>query len=187
MSFSRQHLLILAVIAEGVILIAALILSELFDISLTLSTENVWQDTFIGILGAIMPIALFILSLSEKASSIPVINSLRRTVLTDIRQLFVNARLVDLFTVSLLAGVSEELLFRGVIQSSLGIITASIIFGLFHFVTRAYVIVATIMGLYIGLFYQISGSLLIPVQIHCIYDFGALVYLKYFARGNLDA
>ena len=113
--------------------------------------------------------------------------SLRKTIINDIRVIFSKTKLLDLCLISILAGFAEELLFRGVIQVKLGIVGASIIFGLLHFITPAYCVIATIMGFYLGFLFQYYESLLIPVQLHFIYDLGALVYLRYFVKpqGNV--
>ena len=87
---------------------------------------------------------------------------------------------MDLVLISLLAGIAEEILFRGVVQARFGIATASILFGLVHCVSPAYIFITTIMGFYIGMFFLFSGSLLVPVQLHFIYDLAALAYLKYY-------
>ncbi len=81
---------------------------------------------------------------------------------------------------------AEELLFRGVIQVKLGIVGASIIFGLLHFITPAYCVIATIMGFYLGFLFQYYESLLIPIQLHFIYDLGALLYLRYYVSAETN-
>ena len=108
--------------------------------------------------------------------------SLRKIIITDIKNLFSNTNLLDICLISILAGFAEELLFRGVIQVKLGIVGASIIFGLLHFITPAYCVIAIIMGFYLGFLFQYYESLLIPIQLHFIYDLGALVYLRYYVR-----
>lgn len=105
--------------------------------------------------------------------------------------LFRRAPAGTLFLVSLLAGVGEELLFRGVIQGGLtgllgpwpAVVVASVIFGLMHALTRAYFVVATVMGLYLGLFYLWTGNLLIPILIHFLYDW---VVLRYYLAKHPD-
>jgi membrane protease YdiL (CAAX protease family) len=82
------------------------------------------------------------------------------------------------------AGVGEELLFRGVLQAELAmlwgpwsaLVVASIVFGLCHWITPAYAIIATIMGAYLGGLYWYTGGLLVPVLVHTLYDFVAFVY-----------
>ncbi len=84
--------------------------------------------------------------------------------------------------VALAAGIGEELLFRGVIQGGLAslvgpwsaLVIASLLFGLVHAMTRAYFIIATLAGFYLGLLYLWTGNLLIPVVVHFLYDWVAL-------------
>lgn len=94
---------------------------------------------------------------------------------------------------SLLAGFGEELLFRGVLQAwltgsmgpwpALGL--AAVVFGLMHAVSRAYFVVATVMGLYLGLLYQLSGNLLLACLVHALYDWFAIEYvLREIARDS---
>jgi len=70
-------------------------------------------------------------------------------------------------------------LFRGIIQGKFGLLIASVLFGFAHAITPAYVVVATLMGLYIGFLYDYYGSLLVIIQLHFMYDLCALLWLKY--------
>lgn len=165
---------------EGLVLVAALLISWFCDIKLFPLTQNVFRDIVIGTLGALIPLVLFAILLSEKIDNIPSMVSLKRTIINDIRPIFSETKLIDLCFISACAGLGEELLFRGVIQAKLGIVVASIIFGLLHFITPAYFVIATIMGLYMGFLFQRFDSLLIPVQLHFVYDLGALIFLRYY-------
>ena len=158
----------------------ALIIAKFYGIKLLPLTRNVFRDIMIGTFGAIFPLALFMLLLSKKADGIPLLGSLKSLIIIDIKAIFSEAKLPDLCIISAFAGLAEELLFRGVIQVKLGIVGASIIFGLLHFLTPAYFIIATIMGFYLGILFQYYDSLLIPIQLHFMYDLGALIYLRYF-------
>jgi uncharacterized protein len=104
---------------------------------------------------------------------------------------------------SLLAGVGEELLFRGWLQfgvgqwlfgspSSIGgLLLGALLFGVCHAVTRTYAVVAGLVGLYLGLLQIVSGHLLAPMIAHAGYDFIALLYLLKWhpgvERGNAAA
>jgi membrane protease YdiL (CAAX protease family) len=182
----RSKLLGLALLVEGVAIILALVLARLWGITLFPLTEHLLRDCLIGTTGAAIPFALFIFSLSEKGKAIPIIRSLRKTITGDIRALFASATFIDICLISLMAGVAEELLFRGVIQAQWGIIAASILFGVLHSITPAYILLATLIGFYIGLLYQVFQSILIPIQLHCIYDFGALIYLRYLVKEQIS-
>jgi uncharacterized protein len=99
--------------------------------------------------------------------------------------MFARSSAVQLALISIVAGIGEELLFRGVLQPLLigwlglivGLILASLVFGLLHAVTPTYAVLATIIGIYFGWFARASGNLLGPIVAHAIYDFVALAYL----------
>ena len=84
-----------------------------------------------------------------------------------------------------LAGVGEELLFRGVIQVWLAERTplwlaltgASILFGLGHWLTASYALLASLIGAYLGILFLVSGNLLAPMVAHAAYDVVALFVL----------
>jgi membrane protease YdiL (CAAX protease family) len=91
----------------------------------------------------------------------------------------------ELALISLCAGVGEEVLFREIIQQALsshfgslvGIAGASVLFGLAHLITPTYAIVTAVIGVYLGLWFDLTGNLLIPVVTHAFYDFVALLIL----------
>ncbi|MEE4637505.1 MAG: CPBP family intramembrane glutamic endopeptidase [Wenzhouxiangella sp.] len=106
--------------------------------------------------------------------------------------LFRHAPPGTLFLVALLAGVGEELLFRGVIQGGLdgvlgpwpALVLASILFGAMHALSKAYFVLATVMGFYMGLIYLWTGNLLIPILIHFLYDW---IVLRYYVDAHENA
>jgi membrane protease YdiL (CAAX protease family) len=91
-----------------------------------------------------------------------------------------------------IAGISEETLFRGVLQAGLarelsplgGLLIASGLFGLAHFASRTYAALAGIMGLYLGLLFMIQKTLLAPVLTHALYDLAALLWLVRRVRAS---
>ena len=81
--------------------------------------------------------------------------------------------------ISVLAGLGEELVFRGVLQEKGGLVLAAVLFGLFHFVSFAYFAVATFLGIYLGSVYIWTGHhFLSPVIIHVLYDFVFLILMR---------
>ena len=84
--------------------------------------------------------------------------------------------------VSLLAGFGEELLFRGVLQGWLAgfsppwlaVVAASLVFGLLHFLSWTYFLFAVGFGLYLGVIYQVTDSLLAVCLVHALYDWMAI-------------
>lgn len=82
----------------------------------------------------------------------------------------------DLIWLGLLPGLSEELLFRGVMLPALGlnltaVIISSLLFGVLHLSGTdqwPYVVWATIIGFALGYCALITGNLLIPIVAHVI-------------------
>ncbi len=92
----------------------------------------------------------------------------------------------QLLLISCLAGLSEELLFRGVLQRGieqfsgspwLALAAASVLFGLAHPITPTYAVLAALIGAYLGGLMLATDNLLPPMVAHAAYDFAALVYL----------
>jgi len=89
---------------------------------------------------------------------------------------------VSLVLLAALAGLAEELLFRGVVQIGLArllpdwgaLLVASAAFGLAHFVTPTYAVLASLAGLYLGGLFCLQGSLTAPIVAHTLYDIVAL-------------
>lgn len=92
---------------------------------------------------------------------------------------------LELGLLSLLAGAGEELIFRGVLQPYLvrwlgltpGLLAASLLFGLLHPITAAYVLLAAGLGLYLGVVAWASDNLLVVMVAHALYDWVVLMYL----------
>lgn len=84
--------------------------------------------------------------------------------------------------VAFIVAFSEELLFRGIIQTKYGLIIASIIFALIHvrYWTHWFLIVNIILlSFWIGIVYEWSGNQLFPVMtMHFTIDFLLGVYIK---------
>jgi membrane protease YdiL (CAAX protease family) len=86
---------------------------------------------------------------------------------------------------SLMAGIGEEALFRGVIQAGLAerlpapvaVGIAALLFGLGHWVSRSYALLAGVIGAYLGLLFLLTGNLLAPIITHALYDVAALSVL----------
>jgi membrane protease YdiL (CAAX protease family) len=67
------------------------------------------------------------------------------------------------------------------------LIASSIIFGLVHAVTPLYALLATLVGIYLGLAMDYGGerNLLTPIIIHGLYDFLAFLVIVRTYRSNL--
>ncbi len=139
---------------------------------------------------------LFFIFLTMEHMNIPSIQKIRQILIDTLGPNMHQYNWADLFILATIAGISEELLFRGVIQPwienswgmTVGLIASNILFGLLHAVTPLYAVLATSVGIYLGLFLDYSGerNLLTPIVIHAVYDFLAfLVIMKAYRASRL--
>jgi membrane protease YdiL (CAAX protease family) len=148
-----------------------------------------------GVAATVPPLVMFGLCL--KCPWRPFVE-LVRVVDSFVVPLFRHVRVVELAAISLLAGLGEEMLFRGVIQQAVtdwvgepyghavGLAVAAFLFGLVHRITLTYAILAGLIGLYLGAIWLLSGNLLVPILAHALYDFVAMVYLVRLRRQEPD-
>ncbi|MDK8464799.1 CPBP family intramembrane glutamic endopeptidase [Marinobacter sp. SS13-12] len=93
-----------------------------------------------------------------------------------------------LIALSVFAGVGEELLFRGAIQGwlaqhvhdAVAILLASLLFGLVHYLSFTYFVLATGLGMTLGTVYATTDSLVLVMVWHGVYDMIALYCLRRF-------
>ncbi|MBK6937275.1 MAG: CPBP family intramembrane metalloprotease [Chitinophagaceae bacterium] len=95
--------------------------------------------------------------------------------------------LINIFFIGVLAGVGEELLFRGVIQRILirlfknqwaGIVIAAFVFSAVHFQFYGFV-PRFLLGIFLGLIFWYSGSLWTSMLAHAIYNSVQVVLVYY--------
>jgi uncharacterized protein len=98
----------------------------------------------------------------------------------------------DLIWLGLLPGLSEELLFRGVMLPALGlnlvaVLVSSVLFGVLHLSGNgqwSYVVWAAIVGFALGYCALVTGNLVVPVVAHIITNLvsGLLWKVKYWQK-----
>lgn len=182
--FATTHPLATALVAESMLIPLALGLALLLG-------EAPWADLRWPLGTLLLAVALTaplvgLLSLLI-ALGPPWFRTLEDLVAPAVDMLFQNRRRAGVIAAALLAGFGEELLFRGVLQSwiagwagpGLGLLLAAVIFGLMHAVSRAYFLVATVMGLYLGAIYHVSGNLMLASLVHALYDWVAIELVLY--------
>lgn len=108
-----------------------------------------------------------------------------------------SCRWYDLLILSVIVGIVEELLFRGVLEPwgarvhpVLAFLGVNLLFGMLHAVSWTYAIVATILGgLLSGLAHGPGEfNLLRPMVAHAVYDFIGFLWLAAsYRRSQMDA
>jgi membrane protease YdiL (CAAX protease family) len=178
----RSLILLPGIVLEGGLGLLAWLLGWLLDQPVLSHWRWNARDAVLGLPASLPLLAAFVLCVRW-----PVGPLARIKQFTDefIRPLFAPCTVFDLALLSLLAGVGEELLFRGVLQPAFGswfgvwpgLLAASALFGLLHLVTPAYAVMAGVMGAYLGWVFLATDNLLVVMIAHGFYDFLALLYL----------
>lgn len=164
---------------EGGLLLAAIALGWVLDLDPWATWEMGLIPLMWAVLGVVPPLVMLFWVL--RSAWLPVVR-LRRMLDPVIRSFFGAWSAWELGVLAGVAGFSEEVLFRGVIQaglenwlgSGLGLVLTAVLFGLMHPITRLYILLALIIGLWLGLLWIWSGSLVAPVVAHALYDWVAL-------------
>jgi len=176
-NYLPRKLLTLVMLFEGSLIPLAWILAWLLELPLLLTPGL----RVIG-LGILATLPMWWLLHWSHGLDLGPVRELFKWVESHLLPLFRGATTLQLAAIAVLAGMGEEMLFRGVIQQALqqwlgpwtGLLLASLAFGAAHWVSRTYMIFAGLMGLYLGLLYWLSGDLLLAVIVHALYDFLAL-------------
>ena len=131
---------------------------------------------FWGVLGCLLLFGLFIVSERMEAA-----RRIREFLIDKMGGLLADCSSLALLYLGFLAGITEEILFRGVLQPWLerdwgwagGLVFNNLIFALVHWITPSYALLAGLCGLFLGLMLDIGPerNLLAPILTHAIYDF----------------
>ncbi len=155
------------------------------------------RDFGIGVLATIpMVIAMVGIELLPLPGLKTLVDVTKQLVIPMMRKLSLSQIVVVAFS----AGVGEELLFRGWLQTSLAgppsassltsittlgaILVGAIAFGLAHYISPAYFFFATLFGVYLGVLYCWSESLWVPIVAHGLYDLVAILWLLHEDRSQ---
>ena len=173
-------------LGEGIMLVIACLWALLARLPLQQGptlTGVVWGVTAAGMLGAVN----FAL-LHAHGNRWPG-DSLRHVCGVIVRPLFEHVTVGQIVLVSVLAGVAEEMLFRGVLQPMIGLPAASVIFGAVHIGGRGFIgygVWAACIGAVFGWLMVGTGGLLAPIVAHGVYDAIALAYVRYGPQNICD-
>ncbi len=181
-----KHFALAAAIFEGSLVAVAIALGWLLGQPPLKTFHMGLYHAALGVAATLPPLALFGLCLKCPLRPFETISRILDEMVVP---LFRDCRFTELAIIAALAGIGEEMLFRGVIQAAVaqqiggpqgvwaGLVVAALLFGLLHPVTPTYAVLAGSIGLYLGWLWLACGNLLVPIIAHGLYDFLALLYL----------
>jgi len=174
----------IACIFEASLALLAILIGWLADIDPLTSLHFSESAVAVGLL-ATMP--LLILYLAMQHIAYPPLQKIRWLLQQMLGQRLANRHWSDLLILASIAGISEEMLFRGLLQPwletswspTISLLASNALFAFVHAVTPLYALLAMLMGVYLGLSLDYGGerNLLTPMIIHSAYDFFAFLMI----------
>jgi hypothetical protein len=166
---------------EGAIGLTALLFAFILRIPLAPLLDITASGLAFAAVGIVLLGAVFFL---VSRSSWPPFRRIREQLDAILPRFLGGASLGAILLVAAVAGISEELLFRGVIQHGLdlhaatwiAVVAANIVFALAHLITPTYGVLALFMGAILSTVFLVSESLIAAALTHALYDFAALTY-----------
>ncbi|TRM12597.1 CPBP family intramembrane metalloprotease [Lentibacillus cibarius] len=104
-------------------------------------------------------------------------------------RIFKNRSVAGIFLIALSVAISEELLFRGVIQTVFGYITASCLFALIHvrYLKKPVLFISVlIVSFYIGYIFVITENLAVTIMAHFTVDFILGMIIRFQNWGGVN-
>ncbi len=180
----RRGVVLLAVGVEGGLIVAAELVGRLLGRPPLMLVRWDLPGLLWGLAATVPMVLIFLAMVRWPVGPLARIKQITDEVLVP---LLSPCTVMDLLGISLLAGLGEEMLFRGVLQGWLqemqwmppwlAILLVSVLFGLMHALTFTYALFATAMGAFMAGLWLWTDNLLAPIIAHALYDFLALLYL----------
>ncbi|WP_390622173.1 CPBP family intramembrane glutamic endopeptidase [Bacillus tuaregi] len=143
-----------------------------------------WKDTEILLVGGTAGLAVFFLDL------------LLMKLLTEEyyddgglnKRIFQGRSIYQIAFIAVMVSISEEILFRGVIQTHFGLIVSSLVFAVIHYrylFNWFLLLNVTLLSFFIGFIYLLTENLLVTIFMHFLIDFLLGCFINYtYGKSN---
>lgn len=146
-----------------------------------------WRDAAIGV-AATAPLGLFLNWFMRTDRT--AIAKFRREQIEFFAGLGFELTWPRIILLALASGISEELFFRGFLQVyidgftpvAVSIFVTNVLFGLLHWRTAIYALIAGSVGIYLGVLFWLTGNLVAPMVAHGVYNFFAFILTRQSLR-----
>lgn len=180
----ERQFLTMAVLVEGGLIVLAVVLAWFLKIPLLEWLRWNGNAVLWGIVATVPLCVIFVAAYWRPVGSY---RRIKDFLLDSLGPSLAACRWYELLLVAALAGIGEELLFRGALQMWLerlggylpSLWVSNLVFALCHAITITYAVLAFVMGMFLGYLLDASGerSLLTPMITHGLYDFFAFCIL----------
>ncbi len=136
---------------------------------------------------AALPLLIALVILDRQPS---VLVDFKKSLSSTVVPMLEGLSIVEIAAISVAAGLGEELLFRGLVQSALqgwfgepygwalAVAVASLAFGICHWLNTTYAVIAAGIGIYLGGLFLLVDNVAAPIVAHGLFDFVAILYLS---------
>lgn len=103
-------------------------------------------------------------------------------------RIFQDRSISEIFGLTLFIAISEELLFRGVIQTTFGYVVASVVFALIHirYLKKPVLLISVLLiSFYIGYLFLLTENLFVTITSHFVVDFTLGVVIRFQRWGGI--
>lgn len=103
-------------------------------------------------------------------------------------RIFKNRSVVQIMLIAAMVAISEEILFRGVIQTNTGLIISSIIFAVVHYryLFNWFLFINIILlSFLIGYIYMVTNNLVVTIVMHFFIDFILGIIIKFKTQATI--
>ncbi len=100
-------------------------------------------------------------------------------------RIFRNLPIWQIAFITLLVAISEESLFRGIIQAKFGLVAASVLFALIHFrylFNWFLLIDVVLLSFFIGIVFWLTDNLAVTIVMHFIIDLLLGIYMRWKSK-----
>lgn len=172
---TRGRFLLFAGLVQGGVLLFAILVGAALGIPLANLVRWDGREWLWGLLAVLPMLAVYHFS-----------PGLRQLAIQSLGDSLSHCRWYDLVALATLAGVGEELLFRGVLYEGMvplnpwvALFVSNVAFGLLHALSWNYLLTTTAIGFGMHALAEVSGTrnLLAPIVAHSVYDWVAFVLL----------
>ena len=184
-----KRFFVVGIVFELSLVPIALCLGWLFGVSPLeqLPPAKKWLQSIL--LGTLLTLPIFLVAARIVSRPPAVLKSFVEWVVDMIGPLIAKLGFWKIVVLATTAGIGEELLFRGFLHEFLvrtipgqsvwlAAIVGNMVFGLLHFLTIEYAVLAFMAGCYLTGIYLWFEDLCVAISVHAIYDICALYLLK---------
>lgn len=188
-ALSRQTILAIGIVLEAALLLLAAAWIYFAHIDLLKNFQFSGNDAIWGIAFAAISssLALLATSLGKHHAWLAELRQFSQEILMPLVKILTP---LDILLLSLVSGFCEEVFFRAVLQTQIGLLPAALFFGFFHdpsLKQRSYVLMAALAGLGLGYLYQASGSIWSCIIAHSLHNLIAMTVLHFSPAESPEA